>query len=108
MSVQVWTTLFQKPISKEKEKMDFKPKIGENTFETQSAGNINGDIVYDTNGDTIVTPFQTPNKPIPVIIPKIDKRNYKKHSKLRLDEREQINNVKRELFPSDQKMKSIC
>ena len=40
--------------------MDFKPKIGENTFKTQSAGNINGDIVYDTNGDTIVTPFQTP------------------------------------------------
>ena len=88
--------------------MDFKPKIGENTFKTQSAGNINGDIVYDTNGDTIVTPFKTPNKPIPVIIPKIDKRNYKKHSKLRFDEREQINNVKRELFPSDVKVKSIC
>ena len=88
--------------------MDFKPKIGENTNETQSAGNINGNIVYETNGDTIVTPFQTPNKPIPVITPKIDKRNYKKHSKLRLDEREEINNVKRELFPSGVKMKSIC
>ena len=76
------------------------------------------DIVYDTVGDTIgdtnVTPFDTPTtptKPIPVVIPKIDKRNYKKSLRLekRITDEMELgrNKVKRELFPSDTKMKSI-
>ena len=82
--------------------MDSGPKIGENALrnanQKQSVDDIVGNNIYDTVGDTIVTPFQTPNKAIPVMIPKIDKRNYKKNSKLRFDDSERIKNVKRKLI----------
>ena len=83
--------------------MDFKPKIGQNKLQEQSAGDIVGNHVDGTVADTIFTPYQTPNKPIPAINPKIDKRNYKKNLKLRLYEHERINSVKRVLFPSKTK-----